>query len=510
MFIARSSIFLSAGLIIFSIIGSTHSATATTDRSGWTYPIGIWNITLYHGEEIEPGIYHMGIDSGEPIVSAGEPIYAIGPGTVVNVQEYSDFGLVVLIEHTLPNGKPGVSLYGHLDPRYRLVTEGEVVATGQEIGVLGNKKNNGGWPPHTHFGIHKGAYDGTWVYYGHVRDPKIAHDWYDPEAFLKQYATPRLSTHEQYQGIALQRSDDSNPLRLRSFTTHGLQNESFRETVETTVPSAADITTARLTDPSQEQAVIVRNQDHQTIVHVLTSTGAVQSSFVAFDRAQRHGARLSAADVTGDGLDELIVGTGTGVRARVRVFNASGEQLQEIIPFKTYQQGVDVAGGDLNGDGKAELIIGQRKGKSRVVVVGHTGRVLKKFLPFGSRYRSGVNVAAGDIDGDGTADLIVGTDGDRIAQVRAWISTKHNASIQLQRVQKIYPFGSAVTTGVDVAAGDWDGDGKAEIMTSLTDQGALQVKAYQNDTAQTVLFDQPLSTTTYDRGSRIAGWQVKL
>ena len=56
------------------------------------------------------------------------------------------------------------SLYGHLDPTNLQVTPGKSVLAGDQIGVLGDSSNNGGWTTHLHFGIHKSAYTGDWVY----------------------------------------------------------------------------------------------------------------------------------------------------------------------------------------------------------------------------------------------------------------------------------------------------------------------------------------------------------
>jgi murein DD-endopeptidase MepM/ murein hydrolase activator NlpD len=66
----------------------------------------------------------------------GEPVYAIGNGTII----YADYagtgwGNVVIIEHTLPDGKKIESLYGHL--LESLKSEGEVKKR-EQIGKVGN------------------------------------------------------------------------------------------------------------------------------------------------------------------------------------------------------------------------------------------------------------------------------------------------------------------------------------------------------------------------------------
>ena len=73
-----------------------------------------------------------------------------------------------------------------------------------------------------------------------------------------------------------------------------------------------------------------------------------------------------------------------------------------------------LAAGDVNGDGRADIIMGDdgpSKIGPRILIVSgaDTTVVLGDFKAFDSNFRGGLYVAAGDVNGDGRADVIVGT-----------------------------------------------------------------------------------------------------
>jgi hypothetical protein len=71
---------------------------------------------------------------------------------------------------------------------------------------------------------------------------------------------------------------------------------------------------------------------------------------------------------------------------------------------------VTVALGDVTGDGVDDLIAapGMGGGPNVKVFDGRTGAELASFFAFGSQFQGGVTVAAGDTDGDGRAEIAVG------------------------------------------------------------------------------------------------------
>src|SRR5207253_2172868 len=136
-------------------------------------------------------------------------------------------------------------------------------------------------------------------------------------------------------------------------------------------------------------------------------------SFLAYSSGFTGGVRVAAGDVNGDGLMDVIVGTGPGGGPNVKVFDGKdGALIRSFFAYDPgFAGGVFVAAGDVNGDGKADIITGADSGGSPHVRVfdGGNGSELRSFLAFDAAFTGGVRVAAGDVNGDGKADIITGS-----------------------------------------------------------------------------------------------------
>ena len=86
------------------------------------------------------------------------------------------------------------------------------------------------------------------------------------------------------------------------------------------------------------------------------------ASFYAYDPWFTGGVDVAAADLTGDGVAEIITGAGPGGGPHVRAFSLAGGGVTEVASFYAYDPGfpggVHVAAADLTGDGVAEIIAG--------------------------------------------------------------------------------------------------------------------------------------------------------
>jgi murein DD-endopeptidase MepM/ murein hydrolase activator NlpD len=94
----------------------------------------------------KPRAPHTGVDYSAP---RGTPVLAANAGRVALVAEFFFPGRLVIVDH----GLALYTLYFHLDRA--LVTEGQHVTRGQQIGTVGATGRATG--PHLHFGVHAGG-----------------------------------------------------------------------------------------------------------------------------------------------------------------------------------------------------------------------------------------------------------------------------------------------------------------------------------------------------------------
>ncbi|NQV13329.1 MAG: S8 family serine peptidase [Parcubacteria group bacterium] len=209
-------------------------------------------------------------------------------------------------------------------------------------------------------------------------------------------------------------------------------------------------------------------------------------NFFAYDRNFKGGTRVTTGDIDADGQDEIIVGAGTGGGPQIRVFESDGQAkpIQFFAFHPDSRTGVDVAAGDVDGDGKDEIAVSQlANGEAWVKVYRYDDgqTIMGEWLAFPAGVNSGATVAMGDVDRDGLAEIIVGAGTGGGPQVRVF---EYNGEV---KPIQFFAFHPDSRTGVDVAAGDVDGDGKDEIAVSQLANGEAWVKVYRYNDEQTVI-----------------------
>jgi len=214
--------------------------------------------------------------------------------------------------------------------------------------------------------------------------------------------------------------------------------------------------------------------------------------------------RVATADLNGDNVPDIITapgplsGTvGSGLVLGVRVFNgANGAPMNGstvlntwgtgVKPFgNTYTGGMQVAVGDVNNDGKVDIVVGADSTTASPQVRTYNGNTATFFTqwyggisPYTGAF-GGVRVAVGDVNGDGKAEIIT-SPGAGTPTVKVYDTSKTTVALGL--IRSFSAYNGAIAGGVYVAAGDLDGDGKAEIITGAAANALGQVRIFNGNT----------------------------
>lgn len=217
--------------------------------------------------------------------------------------------------------------------------------------------------------------------------------------------------------------------------------------------------------------------------------------FSAFE--QRGGVRVARGDIDGDGVDEIIAGAGPGGEPVVGVYPADakgtdGPTQDFIAIFLAYEPGfgggVSVAAADLDGDGIDEIITGAGPGGGPHVrvfgieFVGDEVEILETdgFYGAPAEFRGGVNVAAASLDADNKAEIITAQASDGAPVVRTYRFNPNTEAVS-HFADDFLAYDPNFTGGLNIAAGHLDGDGKAEIVTGPARQGGPHIKVFNGE-----------------------------
>jgi len=229
-----------------------------------------------------------------------------------------------------------------------------------------------------------------------------------------------------------------------------------------------------------------------------------------FGKAKSAGGFVAVGDVNNSGGPEIVVGSSLGGgKVKVYSFDVSSEDalpdiavasrgfgtptvIKEFTPFgKGFKGGVRVAVGDVDGFGSKEILpeAGDSREGDIIVGQGYYGGTVKAYkglsdeviaqVKVGKKgYKGGVSVAVADITGDGRADLIIGRNSGKPSVVEVFDGrTLQQVGVTLNPFDE-NPGKPKNTFGVRVAASDVNGDGIADIITSVGIKNQSLVKFY--------------------------------
>lgn len=167
---------------------------------------------------------------------------------------------------------------------------------------------------------------------------------------------------------------------------------------------------------------------------------------------------------------KLLLAPATGDAAQVKETKPDGSLIAKFNANPT--GGVYLASGDVDGDNKDEVIAGPGSGSAgRVKIFGADGKLKSQFYAYASNFRGGVKVAVGDFDNDGKDEIVTAPGSGLKSDVKIFDN-------QGKLKNQFIAYDAKFLGGANIAAGDVDGDGKIEVVAGPGSGFLPQVKIF--------------------------------
>lgn len=192
----------------------------------------------------------------------------------------------------------------------------------------------------------------------------------------------------------------------------------------------------------------------------------LRSSFFSYDGSFPGGTQIHKLSQNG----KTVVADNTWVR----IYNRQNQGHAAFAPYgPDYHSGINIAVGRLHGGKRNYIIVGNKEGPPHVRIFNMDGQLVNPgTFPYGTGFRGGVNIGIGDLNGDDKMEIIVAAGSGGGAHIR--ILDRNCRLIN----PGFFAFPTHWRFGVNVAVGDLDGNGTAEIIAVPGPGGGPHVRIF--------------------------------
>ena len=238
-----------------------------------------------------------------------------------------------------------------------------------------------------------------------------------------------------------------------------------------------------------------------------TTDNAPIADFTPYGPSYNGAVAVAVGDVEGTGVPDLVTAALVGNphvkvysgKALLSNFDPANPDASLLTSFFAYgihfNIGANVAVGDINGDGFGDIVTGASAGNPQVkvydgkAIAQHTfnpanpdASLLASFFAYGLNFNIGANVAVGDVNHDGFADIVTGATAGN-PQVKVYDGkaiakgTFNGANPDASLLASFFAFGLNYNIGAFVSVGDVTGNGFGDVIVGAA-AGNPQVKVY--------------------------------
>lgn len=302
-------------------------------------------------------------------------------------------------------------------------------------------------------------------------DNKVFNKYYDGFWSGTSMAAPMVSgalalikelnprlTSDELTSVILNNSDNINKLNPNYIGLLGKGRLNIKSSVDFVQQTVNNNTVKLLFSPL---SVI----EGSSTISVSNINGKQETSFEPFPKL-KGGINMVSGDLDGDGLLEIVASPRQGNSPFIKIFDAKYNFKNQFLAFDVkFKGGVNLAVADVNRDGKKEIIVAPvSNGGPHIKIFNFDGKLLSQFFAYDKKYIGGVNIASGDVDGDGAAEIITGTEKGGGPQVRIF---KMNGKV----VNQFFAYETSFRGGVRVAVADISKGNRGNIFKIITSPG---------------------------------------